>query len=354
MSESIPARGFGPGLPPEGAAVSVSIVGERMKIAGWPELDAVSRSRLAARHQGDGLLLEWEIPAGRCALLLDKLGAGATAQWLPVASPRHDGATRRWLWAALFLVLGLPVLLLALFFGLRAEIVDFAVARIPLAQEQALADALWNMQRAQLKLIEGTAAQRFVTETGARLVAAKPSPYRYRFHLADDASVNAYAMPAGYVVVQRGLIEKAASAEEVAGVLAHEIEHVEQRHSLRGMVQAVGLSALWLVATGDVGGGLAGQWLKELAGLHFSRAQESAADAGGVARLVAAGIDPRGMASFFAKLADGETLPGAVELLSTHPASAERAAKLKVLLQDAPMFPPLAADWRAIQSALRQ
>lgn len=359
MKESIPARGFGPGLPAEGAAVTVRLAGERLRIDGWPELGEVRKSQLVARRQGDGLVLEWDAAGGRCALAFDaKVGAGATAEirhWLPATGVHHDAATRGWLWGALFLLVGLPLLLLALFFGFRGEIVDFAVARIPVAQEQALADSLWRMQRTQLRLIEGTAANRFVEEVGARLVAARPTPYAYRFHLADDRTVNAFAMPAGYIVVQRGLIEKAATAEEVAGVLAHEIEHVEQRHSLRGVVQAVGLAALWAAVSGDIAGGMAGQWLQELAGLHFSREQEAAADAGGYARLVAAHIDPRGMARFFATLAAQQAqLPGALNMLSTHPASDARAARLNDLLKDAPTFPPLMVDWPAIQAAAAQ
>jgi len=227
------------------------------------------------------------------------------------------------------------------------------VARIPVAQEIKLGEQLWQMQSAQLKLIEGTAANRFLEETGTRLAQAKPTPYRYRFSLADDPGVNAFAMPAGFIVVHRGLIEKAASAEEVAGVLAHEIEHAEQRHSLRALAQELGFTAIWIAVTGDVGGGVAGEWLKGLAGMHFSRAQEIAADAGGYGRLLAAKIDPRGMASFFETLSKQQgDLPGALSLLSTHPASAERAAAIKAQLQTAPSFPPLAYDWAAIRASL--
>lgn len=93
---------------------------------------------------------------------------------------------------------------------------------------------------------------------------------------------------------------------------------------------------------------MAGEGVRQLAGLHFSREQESAADAGGYARLVAAKIDPRGMASFFESLAKQQmAMP---ELLSSHPASAERATRLRLLLRDAPEFPPLVADWKALQA----
>lgn len=348
-TERFVARGFGPGLPAEGASVSVRIAGEKLSIDGWPEVSGVRKNQAQTRHHGDDVVLEWSAAESMYALSFDR--KSPLAAWLP-AGGRMDGATRGWLGLALFVTIGLPLLLLAAFFAFRGQIVDAVVARIPAATEVKLADELWKMQRLQLKLVEGTAANRFLDEVGARLVAAKPTPYHYRFHLADDQSVNAFAMPAGYIVVNRGLLDKAASAEEVAGVLAHEIEHVEQRHSLRGMVQAVGLSAVWMVVSGDVVGGVAAEWLRDLASLQFSREQETAADTGGYHRLVAAKVDPRGMASFFDRLAqDQADLPSALSMLSTHPASEERAAKLQALLRDAPSFPPLDADWPAIRSA---
>lgn len=358
MTEPLhPARGFGPGLAPEGAALQLAIDGGQLRLKGWPGHDRVARDQLVARRQGDALLLEWSTPAGNCALACSGPAAAALAVWLPPQRTRTDGATRFWLWAALFLLLGLPVLLLLGFFGFRATLVDAVVERIPVAREQALAEQLWAMQRPRLKLIEGRAANRFIEQTGARLAAARPGPYQYRFHLADDASVNAFAMPAGYVVIHRGLIERAASAEQVAGVMAHEIEHVEQRHSLRGLVQSLGLRAAWAAVSGDLGGGIVGEWAQNLAGLHFSREQESSADSGGYGRLLAAGIDPRGMASFFDRLAaDQSRLPATPELLATHPASSERSARLKALASGVPpaaAFKPLADDWPAIQASLK-
>lgn len=349
-----PVRGFGPGLPAAGAALAARPTGESLHIEGWPGVASVSRDALAARPQGDGLLLEWHTDQGAYALLLDAATATDWRDWLPRATTRQaDPATKRWLWSALFLVIGLPLLLVVLFFGFRNELLDAAVARISIEHEQQLGEQLWRLQSAQIRLVEHTAANRFVEETGARLVQVQPSPYRYHFFIADDALINAYAMPAGYIVVNRGLIEKADSAEEVAGVLAHEIEHVAQRHSLRGMAQQLGLTLLAATVTGDVGGGAAASWLQELAGLQFSRAQETAADSGGYDRLLAAHIDPHGMASFFEKLqqATGD-LPGALAFLSTHPASAERAAAIKAKLQTAPPLAPMSTNWPVIKVSL--
>lgn len=264
-----------------------------------------------------------------------------------------DRTTNAWLWGALLTFIGLPLLVVVLLFVYRHELVDTAVSSIPVDHEVRFAGELWQLQRSQFRLVEGTLANRFLDEVGQRLVRARATPYRYQFHLADDPAVNAFAMPGGYVVVHRGLIESASSAEEVAGVLAHEIEHIEQRHSLRAMVQAAGLATVWTLVSGDLLGGATGEWLRHLAGLQFSRDQEIQADGGGYGRLVAAGIDPRGMVSFFDRLAEDQgALPGAFSMLSTHPASEERSARLKELLDQVPAFAPLDYDWPRIQASL--
>lgn len=353
MTEPLAGRGFGPGLPPQGARVSFTCDGEVLNIAGWPGISAVKREELTAQRRPDSILLEWQAPAGQCGIMLEAPAASALTGWLRGIHEQQDGATKRWLWAALFFVIGLPFLLLGIFFSYRAEVIDATVALISVEQENTLGERLWQMQHAQLRLIENTAANRFVEEAGVRLAAAKLTPYTYHFFIANDSSINAFAMPAGYIVVHRGLIEKADSAEEVAGVLAHEIEHVEQRHSLRGMAQQLGLALIAAAVTGDLSGGVAGAWVKDLAGLQFSREQETAADAGGYTRLLAAKIDPHGMASFFDKLEKEQAgMPDALALLSTHPASAERAAAIKARLAGAPALPPLTYDWAAVRASV--
>lgn len=359
---SFTGRGFGPGLAPAGAEIQARWSGDVLHLEAWPEAGRrVRAEQLTARRQGAGLLLEWDAAGGRCALVLDQgVGAGETAAAIlrrlaPAQSAQAGGdkATRAWLWSALFAALGLPALLLGLFFAFRGELVDLLVTRIPLQQEQRLADELWKLQRNRLTLIEGRAANTVIEELGARLAAAAPTPYVYRFHLVDAPSVNAFALPAGYIVVHRGLIARAGSAEEVAGVLAHEMQHVESRHGLRGMVQALGWSMIWLAVGGDLGGGLAADWLRELAALQFSREQEIAADRGGHERLRQAGIDAHGMANFFDRLGKEQgALPEALSLLSTHPGSSERSARLRQLIGDAPRPPPLAYDWARVQASM--
>jgi hypothetical protein len=123
----ISGRGFGPGMPPEGTTVSARVTSTHLWLEDWPGLSGIAKPRIGAREQGDVLLLEWETTAGVCGLQLEKTGSGKTVMdaWLPPAAPiRHDKATRNWLWIALFLLIGLPLLAIALLFGFGVSLLQ--------------------------------------------------------------------------------------------------------------------------------------------------------------------------------------------------------------------------------------
>lgn len=157
------------------------------------------------------------------------------------------------------------------------------------------------------------------------LAAAEPLPFEFSFQVADDPSINAYALPGGFVTVNRGLLEAAETGEEVAGVLGHEIQHALLRHGTRRVLRQMGGYMVLSLLTG--GSELHG--MSEIAGrltsLSYDRDQEAEADRLGVALLVDAGIDPRGLSAFFSRLQE-ESRAAPPELLSTHPDPGRRAA----------------------------
>lgn len=167
--------------------------------------------------------------------------------------------------------------------------------------------------------------KRYVEQLVAPLLkAAGPLPFEVELRVVDDESVNAFALPGGFVTVNIGLLQEAESGEEVAGVLAHELQHALLRHGTRRMLRELGMSAILGLLTG--GGDL--QTLSGMAsnliGLSYDRDQESEADARGVELLRKAGIDASGLARFFERLAkSGDAAPPA--LLSTHPDPGDRA-----------------------------
>jgi Zn-dependent protease with chaperone function len=154
--------------------------------------------------------------------------------------------------------------------------------------------------------------------------------------VVDEDIVNAFALPGGQVVLFNGLIQKARSVDEVAGVLAHEIGHVRHRHALRGIVRSVGLSAL----VGMISGGYVGDITQQLAVFSFSRDMEKEADAAAMDTLSNAGVSPGGLIAFFERRPDAKASENSEEadaiisaefadIFSTHPLSAERVEIMK-------------------------
>lgn len=154
-------------------------------------------------------------------------------------------------------------------------------------------------------------------------------PYRFRVQVVDRDDVNAFAAPGGSIVVYRGLISKMTSPEELAAVLAHEMQHVVQRHSTKSMLRNTGIQLGLTLLFGDPGilGDLAGR----LGMLHLLRSDEQSADDEGLAALMKAGIAPLAMQRAFEHLAQTDPLrgaPSALQYLSTHPPIEERAARI--------------------------
>ena len=118
--------------------------------------------------------------------------------------------------------------------------------------------------------------------------------------------VNAFALPGGYVVVFTGLMKKAESGEEVAGVLSHELNHVLQRHGLERLVKSLGLMTVTAIVFGNQQGlvGMMKQLGVELFTLKFGREQETEADLTGLQLLQRAKIDPAGMSRFSTALGE--------------------------------------------------
>jgi predicted Zn-dependent protease len=168
--------------------------------------------------------------------------------------------------------------------------------------------------------------------------------------------VNAFALPGSRVWVTRGLIAEADSGDQLAAVVAHEIAHVENRDVMAGLYRAMGFG---LILDAVIGGGSgAGQQLialgSNLTEMRHSRDVETRADRRGIELLKAAGLDSRGMAGFFAKLAalegqSGEGLSRFAEIIASHPDTSRRVTEARRL--EAPGAPALSdPDWQAIRA----
>jgi predicted Zn-dependent protease len=206
------------------------------------------------------------------------------------------------------------------------------------------------------RCVEASRMQAIEKIANALLVPLQKSPYNFTVAVVNHPSVNALAAPGGYVVVFRGLLEATESPEELAGVLAHEFQHILLRHSTRALLRHASTSLLVAAVTGDISGAMAFgvEGARLLGELRYSRQDEEEADREGLRLLVAAGIDPAGMIAFFETLerkhGSASVLP---PYLSTHPTPEKRIQKLRSLTPPTPavttrLLP--GRDWREIRN----
>jgi beta-barrel assembly-enhancing protease len=223
--------------------------------------------------------------------------------------------------------------------GLLPVVAVSAITLISVADEIKLGREAQKQVRSSTPQTHGAAAA-YVASLGRQLAAKARGPkYPYSFSVANYRDLNAFALPGGPVWVNRGVLQTARTESQVAGVLAHEIAHVAQRHAAqqisKGMI-ANGLLGLLGAVLGNAGGARTAQTgAQVIAGgylMKFSRDDEREADRVGVEIVRRAGWDPRGLLEFMELLrAQAGRDPGSVEVfLSTHPSPAERVRQLRV------------------------
>ena len=234
--------------------------------------------------------------------------------------------------------------LLALFFGglvllwtQKDRIADYIAGKIPVEWETKFGDQVLAQVASEGKLLTNSVWDAPVSNITSRLLpTVEKSGYEFKFHIMQDTNFNAFAIPGGHVVIHTGLLEASDSAEEVAGVLAHELAHVTRRHSLRNIIKSAGLLITLQALLGDTSGlfGIAAEGSRYLLQQKFSRDFEREADDTGWDYLVAANIDPRGMTRSFEKIrdmiaaSDMAVMEGTLALANTHPTSQERIDRL--------------------------
>lgn len=330
-------RLFGPGMPGTGIVAEAAWEQSgRLRIltpdAEHNTLYAEQPSMTSGGFNAEGIRIAWQDGEASWVFIVDageeqaRCKAAAPPQisgQLNIVTQEQNCLNRRFKMggALLGFVILLPLVLIALFLVNRESITLWVVQRIPVVQEARLGDMVMAQTRLQMKLIDSGPDVDAIRSIGNKLTTG--SLHRYRWFLAERPDINAFAAPGGVVVVFRGLLNAIDSPEELAGVLAHEVAHVELRHSLQGLVKSLGLRAAVSMGFGDISDSVFANAATRLTELRFSRDAEREADANGLQRLVAARISPEGMVRFYERLAS-EKLATPPALLSTHPASGER------------------------------
>jgi predicted Zn-dependent protease len=200
------------------------------------------------------------------------------------------------------------------------------IGAVPLGVDRTMGEQTARLVSLTSSPCTDGAPKQYVETVAAPLLAAMDdSRFTFSFVVVDDPEVNAFALPGGFVTVNRGLLDAAESGDEVAAVLAHEMQHVLRRHSTQRMLRELGASAFLSALFGGTDIAVPAKATHDFVSNAYDRAQESEADERGLALMLKAGLDPRGMSRFFERLAKAGLTPPA--LLSTHPDPGDRADK---------------------------
>jgi predicted Zn-dependent protease len=221
-----------------------------------------------------------------------------------------------------------------------------AQAMLTLEDEYQIGRMIVRGLRDQDQILEDPEVTEYIRALGYRLSSqAHDGSQRFNFFMVRDNSINAFALPGGFIGVNAGLLLKTKDESELAGVLAHEISHVTQRHIARSiaaqsrssLVSTAAMLAAILVGAAAGGGDAAmagvaaAQSLAIQQQISFTRSTASEADRVGLGLLARSGFDPNGMPRFFetmSRLAGSSEL-NIPEMLRTHPVSGNRIAETK-------------------------
>jgi len=213
--------------------------------------------------------------------------------------------------------------------------------------EAQIGRAIMQQIRASGRVVEDPLVTEYVNEIGHRIAAQANNDgvHDFSFFVIDDSIINAFALPGGYIGVHTGLLEATRNEDELAGVLAHEVSHVTQRHIARSvhagqrqglLSMAIMLGAILAAAAGGSGDAVQGavaiaQGTAAQQQINFTRSNEYEADRVGISALANAGFDPYGMASFFEVISRSNTPVDmrTPEFLRTHPVSSARISEAR-------------------------
>ena len=228
---------------------------------------------------------------------------------------------------------------------MAAVIFSLSACGVSTQQEVQMGQEYAQQINAQLPIVRDPELNRYINVLGdsiARLTSR--GNLDWQFFIVDSREVNAFAVPGGFIYINRGLIERSSNMSEVAGVLGHEIGHVVQRHTIEQMQKAQGANigiTLACVLTNVCGGQAAGAVINVAGGAvfaRFSRQDELEADSEGLNNLLRARIHPQGLVTMFQKLiAERRSRPSSVESwFRTHPLEEDRIAALQARINRIP------------------
>lgn len=175
--------------------------------------------------------------------------------------------------------------------------------------------------------IDSENLQNYIDYVGQKLARVSHNPdFDYHFVAVQHKSINAVALPGGYIFITKGMLEKLTTEAQLAAILGHEIVHVVARDSSNVMSNEIGISILLSAVTSEKmpeGALVAADLARQILGLRYSRKDEREADLGGLDYMVRAGYNPYGMVEIM-RMLQNQQKDGPIEFFSTHPSPQNR------------------------------
>lgn len=249
------------------------------------------------------------------------------------------------------------------------DIGDSSATALTPADEERIGREMMRSIRQSGRLLTDPEVEEYIQHLGYRLVSAgNHAAAGFQFFVVSDPSINAFAMPGGYIGIHTGLVTASRTESELAGVMAHEIAHVTQHHLARSYERASQMNmpltaaviAAIILGAGNPALGEAALAATMAGGtqmqLDFTRSNEREADRVGIQMLANAGFDPHGMPGFFERLQQEYRYAntGLPEFLSTHPVTLDRIADARNRAEQYPVgMGSDSLNYRLVQARLR-
>ncbi|MGQ9806796.1 MAG: M48 family metallopeptidase [Chlorobiales bacterium] len=286
--------------------------------------------RILEASESGFVKLEVERASLKATITIESLQA-----WQTIQADRFDKNRKPLLSLSSWMIVGLigAVGVMILFFTVGADSLSGLIARlIPLETEAEFGKTFFQQALSQAPLNKDSATVAVLKQC-ATVLESFSNGKAYKFHIVivEDSIKNAFALPGGYIVVHRGILDLMENQDEFFGLLGHESGHVYLQHGFKRIVRSSLIALIFAMLFGNTAGltGILIENSKGLLNLAYDRNEEASADTFGFDALEKAGVSTTGIVSLFEKLdqSQGETkLPA---FLSTHPQTKARVAELK-------------------------
>lgn len=255
------------------------------------------------------------------------------------------------------------VIIIAFFLGFWTLLTEvnwvklFKIKQVTDYTEEKLGNLFWELIKTSNEEINDTTVIQTVDHILNRITKANSiNRSAIKLHVVKKDEINAFALPNGHLVIYSGLITKSKTPEEMAGVLSHELAHIELKHIMKKLISEIGLSVLINITTGNTNTETIKETAKVLSSSAFERSLEKEADMKALEYMIQAKINPRPFAQFLYRLSLIED-PNAkyLEWVSSHPISKDRSDYINAYLkgksfQYSEIIPK--SNWISLQNSL--